>query len=244
MRGWGINIQIWENTNLESTVVLCGNEFGVFEEWQEGPCGWAWVNNGETGRRWVQRGGSWEQILSSFLAQGRDLACVGKGLLADRTWCLDPLLSVPPPSLCLELAHPAFCFSVVAKFSVCLTQYIFRGERGVAAFKSQETAYFFNKTQKIQNSDLFWKTQKIWQCQRCMTPRWQLEHGASDRFTGDRCLAMVPTLPVLPGPWSQNTCLCSSWHSLLLCLWVDTFVPVESFWFAIGTSDFLKTRFV
>ena len=33
---------------------------------------WAWVSNGETGGRCIQRGDSWKQIMSSFVGRGRE----------------------------------------------------------------------------------------------------------------------------------------------------------------------------
>lgn len=192
--------------------------------------------------------GDWEEIGSERRKLGadhvqlcrlrqRDRPRVDRELWAGRTRLWDTLPSTPSPSLCFELAHPAFCFPDVTKV-FCLSYTVFSwGER--ATFKSQETAYFKEKNCKIQNCGLFWKNSKDLTV-LALYSSMVTAAGACSCRPCDLCFAVVPATPD------------ASWTLKPEYISVSFFVPCAALppcrdlyicrWFLIWDGDFWFTK--
>lgn len=88
---------------------------------------WAWMSNGETGERCFQRGDSWEQIVSSFVGQGRETVHV-LTRSCEPVGQEYPVLCLFPLPIALSLLTQTGAFQMLPKFSVCFTQCSFGGE--------------------------------------------------------------------------------------------------------------------
>ena len=189
-------------TNIELSQCWVGMSLLCLRDSEKVHWDWAWVSNGETWGRCIQRRDSWGQIMSSFVGQGRETVHV-------LTRSCEPVGQEYPVLYLSPFPLPWAC-SPRLLLSKCCQSFLFCTRFswwGGVTFKSQETVYI-KKKKKTQNCDLFWKNSKDVTLAVCSMVTAAGVCNCEDDVTCTLCWSLL--LLTFPEPWNQMVFLCPS----------------------------------